>query len=403
MTETNKYDPLWLIVSCGCLICLITFGPRSVMGFFQIPIIDANGWSRTDFGLAIAIQNIMWGLGQPFFGAISDRYGTWRVLAIGALIYGLGLWLMSIADSTGMLHLSAGVMIGLGIASGSFSIVMAAFGRSVSEDKRALTFGIGTAAGSAGMALFSPITVSLIDSLGWDMTLVVFAMMMIVIPLLAIPLAGNSSTSKITANEYDQSMKSAFYEAMKYRSYQLLMAGFFVCGFQLAFITAHFPAYITDIGLESRWAGVAMMLIGLMNIFGALAAGFISQRYSMPNFLVLIYIGRAIAVALFLILPQTPISVVIFSMVMGLLWLSTVPPTNALVAIMFGTRYLGLLGGLVFFVHQLGSFFGVWLGGYLYDIFGTFDIVWWGGVVLAIMAAIVHWPIKQQAVVRCAN
>jgi predicted MFS family arabinose efflux permease len=299
-----------------------------------------------------------------------------------------------------MLHLSAGVLVGLGIASGSFSIVMAAFARNVPAEKRALVFGIGTAAGSAGMMVFSPISVAMIAELGWQDTLVWLAIAMLAVPLLGIPLRGNASTSLASRTEFEQSIGDALREAFGHKSYLLLTSGFFVCGFQVAFITAHFPAYISDIGIEAKWAGIALMLIGLFNIVGSLGSGMISQRHSKPHFLVAIYVGRAIAISAFLLLPQTPASVVIFACVMGVLWLSTVPPTNSLVAIMFGTRYLGMLGGIVFFSHQIGSFLGVWLGGYLYDIYGSFAPVWWLGVALSGFAAIVHWPIQEKQVSR---
>jgi len=226
------------------------------------------------------------------------------------------------------------------------------------------------------------------------------AVMMLVIPFLAIPLVGNSDSGAVSANEYRQSMGDALKEAFATRGYILLTAGFFVCGFQVAFITAHFPAYISDIGLDASWAVIAISLIGFFNIIGSLASGVIGQKYSKPYFLSLIYIARSVALTVFLLLPQTGLSVTIFSIVMGLLWLSTVAPTNGLVAVMFGTRYLGLLGGIVFFSHQIGSFLGVWMGGYLYDLLGSFDVVWWLGVALGIFAAIVHWPIKEEAVQR---
>ena len=370
------------------------------MGFFQLPMIEANGWDRTTFGLAMAIQNLMWGLGQPIFGAISDRLGTWRVLAFSGVSYASGLYIMSIADTPLMLHIGGGVLVGLGIASGSFTIIMSAFARNVAPEKRTLVFGIGTAAGSAGMAIFSPLSVAMISALGWQDTLVWLAMVMLVIPLLGLALIGNASTSKIAESEYKQSIAQALNEALGHKSYLLLIAGFFVCGFQVAFITAHFPAYINDIGIEAKWAGIALLLIGLFNVAGSLGSGYLSQRYSKANFLAWIYILRSITISAFLLLPQTSTSVVIFACAMGILWLSTVPPTNALVAIMFGTRYLGMLGGIVFFSHQIGSFLGVWLGGYLYDIYGTYDPVWWFGVVLGLFAAVVHWPIKEQEVER---
>ena len=390
----------WLIIICGCLIAGLTFGPRSAMGFFQLPMLAEKGWDRTTFGLAMAIQNLAWGIGTPLFGALADKYGTARVLTLSGFMYAAGLLLMATATTPGMLHLGGGLLVGLGVASGSFGIVLAAFARNVPAEKRSFVFGLGTAAGSAGMFLFAPLSQGLINAYGWYDTLVIMSVMMLIIPVLAVPLKGNSSSGNGQQALYEQTMGAALGEALAHRSYLLLTSGFFVCGFQVAFITAHFPAYIADIGIEARYAVIALALIGFFNIIGSLASGYIGQRYPKPIFLALIYLARSALVTAFLLLPQTPASVIVFSVIMGLLWLSTVPPTNALVAIMFGTRYLGMLGGIVFFSHQIGSFLGVWLGGYLYDRFGSYDPVWWLGVVLGLFAAIVHWPIKERPVER---
>ena len=392
----------WLIIICGCLIAALTFGPRSAMGFFQLPMLAEKGWDRTTFGLAMAIQNLAWGLGTPVFGAIADKFGTWRVLALSGILYAAGLFLMANADSTTMLHISGGVLVGLGIASGSFGIVLAAFARNVAPEQRSFAFGLGTAAGSAGMFVFAPISQGLIGSYGWYDSLIVMSAMMLVIPILAIPLAGNAKTGRNSQAEVEQSFADALGEAFGHRSYLLLVSGFFVCGFQVAFITAHFPAYISDIGIETSYAVVALALIGFFNIIGSLASGYIGQRYSKPLFLVWIYLARGVVISAFLLLPQTPASVIIFAITMGLLWLSTVPPTNGLVAIMFGTRHLGMLGGIVFLSHQIGSFLGVWMGGYLYDRFGSYDGVWWLGVALSLFAAVCHWPIQERPVERTA-
>ncbi len=390
----------WLIIICGCLIAALTFGPRSAMGFFQLPMLAEKGWDRTTFGLAMAFQNLAWGLGTPIFGAIADKFGTWRVLALSGILYSSGLVLMAVADSPAMLHIGGGMLVGLGIASGSFGIVLAAFARNVAPEKRSFAFGIGTAAGSAGMFLFAPLSQALIDAYGWFNSLVVMSAMMLVVPVLAIPLRGNSSSGRNSQAEIRQSVGEALREAFGHQSYLLLVSGFFVCGFQVAFITAHFPAYISDIGIEARYAVIALALIGFFNIIGSLASGVIGQRYSKPAFLSLIYLGRSIVITWFLLVPQTPFVVISFAVLMGLLWLSTVPPTNGLVAIMFGTRHLGLLGGIVFLSHQIGSFLGVWLGGYLYDVYGSYDVVWWLGVALGLFAAVVHWPIKERPVDR---
>jgi MFS family permease len=387
-------------ISCACLISLLAFGPRSAMGFFQLPMLQDTGWDRTTFGMAMALQNLCWGIGQPLFGIVADKFGTWRVMALGALLYALGLVVTAIAPSPLWLHIGGGVLIGLGVAACSFGVILASIARLVSPEKRSFAFGLGTAAGSAGMFLFAPISQGLIDALGWSDSLIVFGIIMLAIPLLAIPLRGNSSTSKIAAAEFKQSAGDALREAFAHKSYLLLISGFFVCGFQVAFIAAHFPAYISDLGIAARWAVVAISLIGFFNIIGSLASGVVGQYYSKPLLLAWIYISRSIVVTAFLLLPASPATVVIFATIMGLLWLSTVGPTNALVAVMFGTRYLGLLGGIVFFSHQVGSFLGVWMGGFLYDIYGSYDGVWWLGVALGLFAAAVHWPIREQAVAR---
>jgi len=390
----------WLIIAAGSLIAMLTFGPRSAMGFFQLPMLQDTGWDRTTFGLAMALQNLCWGIGQPFFGAIADKYGTWRVLLASALLYASGLVMMSFGSSPLWLHVGGGVLVGLGVAAGSFGTLLSAFARNVTPEQRSLAFGICTAAGSAGMFLFAPLSQGLISTYGWSDSLVWLGVMMLAVPLLAIPLRGNSSSGITAKSEYQQSIGEALKEAFGHRSYLLLTAGFFVCGYQVAFITAHFPAYLGDLGIDARYAVIALALIGFFNIIGSLAAGFIGQRYSKPYFLALIYLARSVAVTVFVLLPATPASVILFAIVMGLLWLSTVPPTNALVAIMFGTRHLGLLGGIVFFSHQVGSFLGVWMGGYLYDHFGTYDPVWWLGVALGVFAAVVHWPIEERGVAR---
>ncbi|MCI5077406.1 MFS transporter [Oricola sp.] len=402
MTTVSRSEPgfPWLIIASGCLIAALTFGPRSAMGFFQLPMLADTGWSRSEFGLAMAIQNLMWGVGQPFFGALADKRGTWRVLALSAILYASGLFMMSAPQNIWFLHIGGGLLVGLGIASGSFGIVLAAFARNVTPEQRSMAFGLGTAAGSAGMFLFAPFSQMLIDAMGWSDSLLVMSAMMLIVPVLAFPLRGNSSSGTQKQTDVEQSIGEALREAFGHQSYLLLTAGFFVCGFQVAFITAHFPAYIGDIGIDARFAVIGIALIGFFNIIGSLASGVIGQKYSKPIFLALIYVGRSIAVTAFLLLPQSGTSVVIFSAVMGLLWLSTVPPTNALVAIMFGTRYLGMLGGIVFFSHQIGSFLGVWLGGFLYDIYGSYDSVWWLGVALGLFAAAVHWPIKERPAAR---
>ncbi len=405
MTETTLSPKAKLIVFCGCCIALLAFGPRSAMGFFQQPILDSTGWSSTTFGLAIAIQNLAWGVGQPLFGALADRFGAYKSLAAGGLIYALGLYIMGTANAPIWLHIGGGVLVGLGVAAGSFGIILSVFARNVAPEKRSIVFGMGTAAGSAGMFLFSPLSVALIENYGWSSALLIMAVFMLAIPLLAIPLRGNAKSSSVADDNMNQTIAEALREALGHKSFILLTSGFFVCGFQVSFIVAHFPKYIADLGIDVNMGGFtvaawAIGLIGLFNIFGSLASGVLGQKYSKPMMLAYLYIGRSIAITAFLLLPQSPTSVIIFSVILGVLWLSTVAPTNALVAVMFGTRHLGLLGGLVFFSHQVGSFLGVYYGGYLRDIYGSYDIVWWLAVALGLMAAVVHWPIEERAVDR---
>ena len=382
-----------VVIVAGCLISLLSFGPRSIMGLFLAPMTETREWSREIFALSIAIQNIMWGLGQPIAGAIADRYGSGRVLAGGGLIYAGGLALMAWAPSPLWLNVSAGLMIGIGMAAASFSIVLAAFSRRVPPEKRSIVFGVGTAAGSMGQFLFAPFGQTLIHSFGWTQALLILAVVMLAIPVLSIALAGRPGL--VGQVERDQTMRQALGEAFAHRSYLLLTAGFFVCGFHVAFITTHLPPYIVDKGLDPRIGAWALALIGLFNVVGSLASGVIGQNHSKPIFLSLIYFSRAVAIAIFVLLPATPQTVLVFAAAIGLLWLSTVPPTSGLVAIMFGPKHLGMLMGIVFFSHQVGAFLGVWLGGRLYDQTGSYDVVWWIGVALGIFAAIVHWPIRE--------
>jgi MFS family permease len=386
---------LWLVIVCGCLISLLSFGPRSVLGLFLVPMTETQGWSREIFALSLAIQNLMWGIGQPFAGAVADRYGTGRVLAFGGLVYAGGLVLMAWAPTPAWLHVSAGLMIGLGMAAASFSIVLAAFGRRVPPEKRPMVFGIGTAAGSMGQFLFAPMGRAFIADYGWEQALILLGVIMLAIPVLAFALRGRSDQSAAADFIKDQTLTQAVTQAFAHRSYVLLVIGFFVCGFHVAFITAHLPAYLEDLGMDPTLGAWSLALIGLFNVIGSLASGVISGRYSKPIFLALIYLARAAIIALFLILPISTLTVLVFSATMGLLWLSTVPPTSALVAIMFGPKYMATLMGIVFFNHQLGAFLGVWLGGRLYDTTGSYDVVWYLGIALGILAAIVHWPIRE--------
>src|SRR5262245_3430929 len=389
-----------VIVLCGCLISMIGFGPRATLGFFLTPMSQANDWGRDVFGLALAIQNILWGMGQPFAGAIADRYGTTRVLCAGSVLYAMGLILMAYSTTPGMLDLAAGLFIGFGLAGCSFSVVLAAFGKLLPERWRLVAFGAGTAAGSFGQFLYSPVAVSLMDAFGWQTALLVFGLgTLLVLPL---SLALMTAPAEPGAGAPPQSIRQALLEAMGYRSYVLLVLGFFTCGFQLAFITVHMPAYLIDRGLSAEVGGWTIAAIGLFNIVGSLASGWLGNLMPKRYILSFIYFARAAAVLAFILFPVTPISSILFGAVMGLLWLSTVAPTNGIIALMFGTRWLATLAGLAFFSHQVGGFLGVWLGGIAFVRTGSYDVVWWLSILFGVLSAVINLPIVEKPVVRAA-
>jgi predicted MFS family arabinose efflux permease len=384
-----------VVVGCGCLIALLTFGVRSSFGLFTAPISSTHGWGREVFALAIAIQNLLWGAGQPFAGALADRFGSARVLAGGSLLYALGVALMAVADTPLAMNLSAGVLIGLGLAGGSFTIVIAALARRVPPEQRSWATGIATAAGSLGQFLLAPLGQAFILAYGWQTALLLLALGVAVVPLLATAMA-SAPGGGTAASEVDLGFRRTLALAFGHKSYRLLTAGFFVCGFHVAFITVHLPPYLTDKGISPQLAAWSIGIIGLGNIVGSYASGVLGGRHSKRWLLTAIYGLRAVAIALFVLLPTTPLSVVLFAGAMGLLWLSTVPPTSGLVAVMFGTRYLAMLFGIVFFSHQVGSFLGIWLGGLFYEAFGSYNAVWWMGVALGVFAALVHMPIIEE-------
>ena len=390
-----------VILVCGCLISIFTFGPRSTFGFFLQPMSQELGFGRDVFALSIAIQNLLTGVGQPIAGAIADRFGTLRALIGGVLLYAAGLVLMSYSTTPGMLHLSAGVLIGFGLSGASFAIVLAAFGKLMPEAWRSFSFGVGTAAGSFGQFLFSPLAVALLGTVGWHQTLLIFAVVvLLVLPLAFVVATGPADEGAKTVRP--QSFREALGEAFGHSSYVLLVIGFFTCGFHVAFITTHLPPYLVDRGLDAKWGGWVIAFIGLFNIIGSIAAGVLGSRLPKRYLLSTIYFLRAVAIAGFLLVPLTPVSALTFGAVMGVLWLSTVPLTSGLVALMFGMRYMATLFGFVFFSHQVGAFIGVWLGGVLYERTGSYDIVWWLGVGLGIFAALVHLPIVERPVERLA-
>ncbi|MGI9417661.1 MAG: MFS transporter [Geminicoccaceae bacterium] len=391
--------PLVIIIA-GCLISTVGFGLRSVFGLFLEPMTVAQGWSRETFALALAIQNLLWGAGVPVAGALADRFGPSRVIALGAIVYGIGVYGMAEAETSLMLHLFAGIVTGLGVAFTAFSIAMAAMARVVGPERRSLALGLGTAAGSFGQVLFSPLAQAWIQSFGWHDALLILAMVAGVIIPLAFILPNDTSVKGEPAN--DQRMGEALREAFAHRGYVLLTIGFFVCGFHVAFITVHFPAYVRDLGLAAEVGAYAIALIGLFNIVGSFLSGVYGQRRSKKSGLSTIYALRALTIAALLFAPKTDLTIYLFAGAMGILWLSTVPLTTGIVAQVFGVRYMATLFGIVFFSHQLGSFIGVWLGGFLYDRVGSYDSVWWAGVVLGLAAAIIHLPINERPLPRLA-
>jgi MFS family permease len=387
-----------VLIAVGCAIAMIAFGPRSAIGQFLTPMSFERGWGRETFSFAIAIQNLLWGAAQPFAGNIADRFGPVRVLSAGAILYAIGLVGMASATSTAMLDVSAGVVIGFGLAGCSFPMVIGALGKLVPENWRAFAFGAGTASGSFGQFLYSPLAHSLIEAFSWQTALMIFAgTMLLVLPLslmLATPPGAGTSTVKL------QTGKQALSEAFGHRSYVLLVLGFFTCGFQLAFVTVHLPAYLVDRGLGADIGAWTIGLIGLFNIVGSLGSGWLSGRMPKRYLLSIIYFSRALSIVAFIALPATTASTLIFGAVTGLLWLSTVPPTSGLVALMFGTRWLTMLFGFAFFSHQVGGFLGVWLGGLAFEATGSYNLVWWLSVFFGVASAVINLPIVEKPVAR---
>jgi len=391
-----------LVIGAGCLVALIAFGPRSTMGFFLTPLSNANHWGRDVFAFALALQNLLWGTAQPFGGMIADRFGTARVVCVGALLYGTGLALMAYSTSAPMLDASAGVFLGFGLAGCSFPVILAAFGKILPKEWRSVAFGFGTAAGSFGQFLYSPIAVALMDRFGWQQTLVIFAATLLTVLPLSLVLATPPGDSTKEAAAPQQSLWQALREAFAHRSYVLLVIGFFTCGFQLAFITVHMPSYLVDRGLSAQVGGWTIATIGLFNIIGSVSAGWLADRMPKRYLLSFIYFGRAAAIFAFILFPVTWVTCLAFGASMGLLWLSTVPPTNGIIMLMFGTRWLATLSGFAFFSHQVGGFLGVWLGGLVFDRTGSYNVVWWLAILFGVLSALINMPIVEKPVPRVA-
>lgn len=389
-----------MVIVAGCVIAVLGFGVRSTFGLFLDPMTEARGWDTETFALAMAIQNLLWGLGAFAAGALADRFGPVKVIVFGALAYAAGIYGMTVADSSLMLHLTGGILTGIGVAFTGFALVMAAMAKVVGPEKRSLILGLGTAAGSFGQVIFTPMGQAFIEIFGWSNALLLLAGCAMVVLPLAFVLPNNPGANTDTSNTL--TMGQALQEALNHRGFVLLTIGFFVCGFHVAFIAVHFPKYVKELGLDPSIGALALSLVGLFNIAGSFLSGMFGQRWSKRVGLSGIYFLRAIAIFLLLMAPKTELTIFLFAGAMGILWLSTVPLTSGLVAQVFGVRYMASLFGIVFFSHQLGSFLGIWLGGYLFDKYGSYDAVWWAGVVLGLMAAVVHLPIDERPVMRAA-
>jgi MFS family permease len=389
------------VLLCGAAIVTLSMGIRHGFGLWLQPVTQSQGWSRETFAFAIAVQNLVWGFSGIFAGMVADRFGAFKVIVGGALVYSSGLIGMAGASTPLMFSATAGVLIGIAQAGTTYAVIYGVIGRNIAIDKRSWAMGVAAAAGSFGQFLMVPTEGFLISKLGWKEALIFLG----VGSLMMIPLAWGlrePGFSEGTVIHREQSILQALSEAFQYPSFQLLMAGYFVCGFQVVFIGVHMPSFLRDHGFSPQVASYSLALIGLFNVFGTYATGALGQRIPKKNILAFIYLTRAVAIALFLLIPLSPLSVYVFSSVMGLLWLSTVPATNAAVAQIFGVAHLSMLSGFVFFSHQIGSFLGVWLGGYLYDLTGSYDVVWYIAIGLGVLAALVNLPVKEAPISRPA-
>ncbi|MVS98562.1 MFS transporter [Devosia marina] len=394
VTAARPAVPLPLVIIAGCIIAAIGFGTRGSFGLFTLPVTEDLGLSREQWGMAMAVQNLVWGIAQPFAGGMADKYGSGRVLAVGGLVYALGVLGMAFSPDTLTMTLTAGVVTGVGIAIASFGVVMAAFGRVVPAEKRSFVFGIATAASSAGQFIFAPLGQGFISAFGWQMALVWIALILLMVIPLSAALRGRTES---LPGEADLPFMQALSRAWGHGSYRLLVIGFFVCGFHLAFINVHMPAYLVQCGLSPEVGSWTIAVIGLFNVVGSLLSGWLGSRLPKQMLLASIYFLRALLIAAFLLIPVSEITAYGFAAGMGLLWLSTVPLTAGLVSLFFGPRYMGMLYGIAFLSHQIGSFVGVWLGGVVYDQTGAYDLVWYLGILLGLGSAAIHIPINERS------
>ena len=385
----------WVLLG-SALILALSLGVRHGFGLFLAPMSAEFGWGRETFAFAIALQNLIWGLAQPFTGALADRFGAAKVVLIGGVLYAAGLVCMGLSDSAVTLSLSAGLLIGVGLSGTSFSVILGAVGRAVPAEQRSMAMGIASAAGSFGQFAMLPGTLGLIGWLGWSTALLVLGMLVALI----LPLTRLLQDKPLPPQAHEQSLGEALREASVHSGFWLLALGFFVCGFQVVFIGVHLPAYLVDQHLPALVGTTVLALVGLFNVFGTYLAGWLGGRMSKPRLLTALYLARAVVIGAFVMAPLSVWSAYAFGVAMGLLWLSTVPLTNGTVATLFGVRNLSMLGGIVFLFHQLGAFLGGWLGGYLYDRTGSYDLVWQLSIGLSLLAAALNWPVREQPVAR---
>jgi len=395
--------PPELVIAAGCLIAILTWGPRSAMGAMQLPVLDTFGMSTEAFAFALAIQNLIWGLGQPFAGALADRFGTMRVLASGGALYAAGIALMTVSPGPTAFTLTAGALTGIGLSGCSLTLVVAAFGKLVPPHLRPLAFGLASASGSFGQFLFSPIAGALIEASGWQVTALVFAATLLSIIPLSWCVASTSMVDQAKTSGHEVvSFRDALGEALRTRSYMLIVIGFFTCGFQLQFITVHFQRYVVESGLPANIGYWAFALVGLFNVFGSIASGWLCQHYPSRYVLAAVYFLRSVITIIFIMLPPAPAHALIFGAASGLLWLSTLAPTSTMVNQMFGTSYFGMLYGLAFCMHQVGGFFGVLMGGVLRAWTGSYDATWYFSIALGVASALISLPIVEKPVGRHA-
>ena len=387
-----------VVMVAGCMIAIIGMGTRGTLGLFLEPMSSSLSWSRETYALAMAIQNLLWGILLPFAGALTDRYGASWVISAGAVFYALGLWGMSSADSVLMLNISGGILMGLGSAFVAFNLAIAAMVKVVGPERRLLVMGIGTAATSTGQLIFSPMAQGMISSFGWSDALVYLSFISLLMISFAVLLPSNPEVRGEASTK--QSLGEAVREAFSQRGFILLMIGFFACGFHVAFIGIHLPAYVTDLGLAPEVGAYCLALIGLFNIAGSFLSGIVGNRWSKTYGLSWIYLGRALVILGLLMAPKTALTLYVFSALMGLLWLSTIPLTTGVLTDVFGVRYVATLYGFVFFGHQVGSFIGVYLGGVFYERYGSYDGMWWAGIVVGVLAALIHLPISEKPLPR---